>query len=716
MSHGDPKINRNLSTRLALAALLPCSPSALAQASATAAPPTLETVQVTATRTTKPASTVPAAISVVDGDKLAGDTIGVNLSEKLVGVTGLLARERQNYAQDLQISIRGFGARSTFGIRGLRLYLDGMPATMPDGQGQVSNFNLASAGRIEVLRGPFSVLYGNASGGVIQMFTADGADDPGLRLDFAYGSDNTQRETAGIRGANGRLDYNLSLTHFDTDGYREHSSAERNSFNGKLKVDFAGKGMLTLIGNALDSPQALDPLGLTAAQFADDPRQAVAAATQFNTRKSVRHQQLGIVFEHDLGSSQSLRLLGYGGSRAISQFLAIPVGTQANPLHGGGVVDLDSEFSGVDARWTLHANLAARPLELVVGVNSDRQDQHRLGFNNFLGSALGVRGLLRRDQDDRVRNFDQYAQAYWSPTNSVTALIGLRHSTVRFDSKDNYITPSNPDDSGQREFSAISPVVGISLKPNAAWNLYASHGRGFETPTFDELGYRPDGSAGLNFDLQAMKTRSTEIGAKGRLARNTDIELALFRADTDNELAVATNAGGRSTFQNVGRARRQGIEFNLQTRFGEHWRASVAYTLIDATFLDAFLTCSSVPCPTPNSLVPAGSDIPGVPRASLHVAANWQRGDGWYAGIAGQYLDSVSVNNVGNARTHPYAVFDANAGYLFKGRRFSVKAYARIGNILDRRYAGSVIVNETSGRFYEPAPGRSFLLGMDWRW
>lgn len=707
------KIRRLFRSPLALGLWVVCAQAA---AQSPAPVPTLEAVQVTATRVAKPARAVPAAIAVLEGRRLATDTLEVNLPEKIRGVAGVLARERQNYAQDVQVSIRGFGARSTFGIRGVRLYLDGMPATMPDGQGQVSNFNLASAGRIEILRGPFSALYGNASGGVIQMFTADGAADPGVRLALAYGSDGAERQSLDFRGASGALDYNVDFSHFSTDGFRDQSRAQRDSFNAKVRLTTAGGATLTLLGNALFSPNSLDPLGLTASQLADDPRQATPAAAQFDTRKALQHRQFGLIFERALTGAQSLRLLGYGGRRAVTQFLAVPVAAQGNPLNGGGVVDLDSRFSGFDGRWSYQGSLAARPFEFVIGVNYDEQQQHRLGFENFAGDTLGVRGRLRRDELDRVGDFDQYAQANWSVSDKISILLGLRHSSVRFDSRDHYVTAANPDDGGRRQFSATSPVAGISFRPTAFVNLYASYGHGFETPTFDELGYRADGSAGLNFGLRAARTRSTELGAKAQLSRSAEVELAVFRADTDDELAVATNSGGRSTFQNTGRARRHGIELTLHARLGKNWQSHLAYTSLDANFRDAFLTCSASPCPTPTVLVPAGAQIPGVARSIIHLAASWEGGNGWHAGVTGQYVASMVVNNAGDIRAHPYTVFDADAGYEFRRRNSDARAFVRIGNIFSRRYAGSVIVNESNGRYFEPAPGRTFLVGMDWRW
>ena len=676
----------------------------------------LDAVQVTATRTPMPVATVPSSITVIEGERLSRPGLGVNLSEKLVGVPGVLARERQNYAQDLQISVRGFGARSTFGIRGVRLYLDGIPATMPDGQGQVSNFNLASAGRIEILRGPFSALYGNASGGVIQVFTADGTDQPGPRLSLTSGSDGTRRESLGLRGAQALIEYTLDATRFVTDGFRDHSAASRESFNAKLKLSIARNGTLSLLANALRSPEALDPLGLSAVQLADDPRQAIAAARLFNTRKSLDHGQLGAVLEQALTDRQTVRLLAYAGSRQVLQFLAVPVVAQGNALNGGGVVDLDSHFHGFDGRWTSHGRLGAGPLQLVLGVDTDRLEQHRLGFNNFSGTKLGIRGALRRDQDDSVENLGWYAQASWAATPRTLLMLGLRHSRVRFESSDHYITAGNPDDSGRREFSATTPVAGASITVAPGVNIYASYGFGFETPTFDELGYQPDGNAGLNFALEPARSHNIELGLKARLAGQTLLQLALFRADTVDELAVATNAGGRSTYQNVGHARRQGFELSVETRLGRRLRSQLAYTLLDARFRDDFLACNSSPCATPTVLVPAGSLVPGLPRSLLALSLDWDPSNAWHVQAQGQRVDSMAVNNAGDARTHPYAVVDAGADYRFAIAHASARGFLRVSNIFNRHYAGSVIVNESNGRYFEPAPGRTLMAGLDLRW
>jgi iron complex outermembrane receptor protein len=678
-------------------------------------PRTLDRVQVTATRSPQPVDATPAAISVVDGARLDTATPGVALSEKLATVPGLLARHRHNYAQDEQISIRGFGTRSAFGIRGVRLYLDGIPATMPDGQGQLSHFNLATAERIEVLRGPFSALYGNASGGVLQMFTADG-QAPGEVAVGALAGGGQQRLSLGINDAWDGFDYRVGFTHFETDGHREHSRARRELFNGKANVAVGDAGRLTFVANALHAPDLQDPQGLTREQFDADPRRASAGALAFDTRKSVRQQQLGAVYEHDLGADARVRMLAYGGEREVSQVLSIPVGTQRSPLSGGGVIDLRAPYRGADLRWTAQTRPADGLLEWTVGASHDRQRQDRAGYENFVGDRLGVRGALRLRQEDVVDSFDQYAQLLWRPDEAWQLLAGVRRSEVTFRSDDRYITAANPDDSGRVRHRAISPVLGASVRLRPELHAFAAYGHGFETPTFNELGYRSDGGSGLNFGLEPARTRSAEVGLK--LDRDDDLhaELVVFRADTRDEITAATSAGGRTTFQNAGRARRSGAEFAASLPVLANGRAWFALTWLDARFVDSFLACAGPPCRRPDRLVPAGRRIPGVPRTSAAFAMLWGGEAGWQARLEGQYVGAVPVSQVSDERAPAYAVFGASAGYGFRRANGDGRVFVSVQNLADRRYSGSVIVNESNGRHYEPAPGRQWLAGFEWRW
>lgn len=671
----------------------------------------LPAVPVQAMRLDIPPFDLPASLSRVPVATGASGKPGVNLSEALVGVPGLLARDRQNYAQDEQLSIRGFGARASFGVRGVRLYVDGIPATMPDGQGQLSNIALDAADRVEVLRGPFSALYGNSSGGVVQVWSADGGPVPVRVLEAYAGADASLRLGAQARGTSGPFDYNVALGHFRTDGYRAHSRAQRTSGNARLGLDLGAGRTLTLVLNTLAQPQAEDPLGLSRAQWRADPRQAVDAAFAFDTRKRVQQQQMGAIW-NDEGERDGLRVMGYAGQRTVNQVLSIPPAAQQSPLSAGGVVDLDGAYGGADARWTHRAQVLDRPLEWVLGASWDAQDQRRRGYENFVDDTLGVVGALRRDERDRVQAFDQYAQLYWHVAQHWSLLLGARHSEVDFRARDRYVTDDNPDDSGRVRYRATTPVAGIDYQPDMRLRLYASYGGGFETPTFNELGYRSDGGAGMALDLAPVRSRNGELGLKWRPHDDVGLELALFRADSRNELAVASNHDGRSTYRNVGRSRRQGAELAVDGDLGAGWRLRLGMTWLEARFRSGFLACAGTPCLAPDLPVPAGTRIPGVPRR--YGSLRLERGGelGWRGGLELEGVGAVPVDDRNSAEAPGYLRTGVDLGYglALGGTRLHVSA--RIDNLFDRRIVGSVIVNDGNGRYYEPAPGRSVLFGM----
>ena len=682
--------------------------AALAQADVTQLAP----VVVTATRTATRADEVPASIDRVDGTAVRAGRAQVNLSESLGPVPGLFARDRQNYAQDVQISVRGFGARSTFGIRGVRLYVDGIPGTLPDGQGQISHVDLGTAGHIEVLRGPFSALYGNSSGGVIQVFTEDPAGPPRVSTGAAAGSDRLVRLSAQASGADGGFGYVLGVSHFSTDGYRDHSAAERNIGNAKLTVQPDTDSRITLVVNSVALPNAQDPLGLTRAQFDADPRSVDPVAEAFDTRKRMNQTQGGVTYERRIALDHTVRLMAYTGHRGTEQFQAIPTAAQANPLHPGGVIDLSRDYRGADARWTWQTRLSGAPLEWVLGFAWDDLDEHRQGFENFVGSTRGVRGALRRDEHNDVSNNDQYLQAAWQFAPRWALNAGVRHSRVRFRSTDAYVTDTNPDDTGSVDYSATLPVIGIMYMPAESLHAYITAGRGFETPTLNELAYRPDGQTGMNFGLQAARSRSAEAGVKAGLADWGSLTAALFQTRTSNEIVTQTNSGGRATFQNAGATRRTGVELGWSNGWRRHLQAQVAATWLRARYQDGFATCVGTPCATPNIAIPAGNRIPGLAQGTLFTSLGWLPPLGWRGGIEARYVSRVFVNDANTDAAAAHALVAAHVGHVVQAGPWELSGFVRVDNLFDRRHAGSVIVNEGNGRYFEPGPGRTWLGGV----
>lgn len=684
-------------------------------ASASGGSDELQTVVVTATRLPRAVLDVAASVDVVAPRR---DALGINLSESLGAVPGLSIRDRQNYAQDAQLSIRGFGARSAFGIRGVRLLVDDIPATQPDGQGQISHVNLATSDRIEVLRGPYSALYGNSSGGVLQLHTADGAGAPSISADAVTAPDATRRLSARSAGAfvASGLDYNIGYTRFDTDGQRGHSAARRDSLQGKMGVALNDRARLRVLFNWLRAPQAQDALGLTAAQFAADPWQSAPAAVQFNTRKSTSQRQIGTVLDVDAGTWGAWRGMLYAGTRGVQQFLAIPASVQADPRHSGGVVDLATDYGGGEARWSRSWTTHRGPVSLVAGSTYDLLGQHRRGFENFIGATLGVAGALRRDERDDVAAWDQYLQLEWPLASTLTATVGARHSSIHFESRDRYVRAGNPDDSGAADYAATTPVASLLWHASERASVYLATGQGFETPTFTELAYRTDGRAGLNFDLAAARTVSTEAGIKWQGEDRAHAELAVFDARSRRELVVATNSGGRSAYINAGRTERRGAELSAGASLGTAWRWQLAYTTLTATVRDGYVTCTAAPCLVPNVAVPAGRRIPGVAGNQLAAGVQFIPASGWQASAGARWLGSVAANDVNDAVAAAYVVADLSVSKTHDWPSVRVSGFARVDNLFDRRYVGSVIVNDANGRFFEAGAGRTAMLGATWSW
>jgi iron complex outermembrane recepter protein len=678
----------------------------------------LDSVVVTATRIAENSFDLPVSVDRVDAQTIRRGQLQVNLSETLMTVPGVSAQSRQNYAQDLQLSVRGFGARSSFGVRGVRLYSDGIPGTMPDGQGQFSQFDLSSADHIEVLRGPFSALYGNSSGGVIAIFTEDAK--PGYLLSGAaeYGTFNTQRYALKTTGDNGLVNYVIDASHFQTDGYRVHSNAERNLFNAKASAALSDSSKLTIVGNAVQTPFVQDPLGLTRAQLAADPRQAGVNAIAYNTRKSLAQQQLGVIYDNKLSAADDVVASMYTGHRATTQFQAIPQATQqAAALYPGGVIDLDRAYWGADLHLSDQRSVGGTPLLLVAGMNYDDLAEARRGFLNFSGAQLGVQGALRRDEANHVYDFDQYIQAQWDPGESWRIVAGVRNSLVQVTSH-GHLAILDAADSGVR-YSAVNPVAGITYRVNPAINAYASYGKGFETPTLNDLAYRSvDGSLpGLNLGLKPARSDNYEAGIK---AGNNFMHanLAAFYIKTVDELAVLQNLSGRTVDQNIGETTRRGLELAVDANWRGGFSARLAYTYIKAVVAHPYFTCVAAPCnplinqtgqPPPNYLpVNEGNFLPAVARNSLYAGASWR-----YAPLG----FSTTLETLGRAKIYAddrntdaaagYWLVNLRAGFEQETRHWRFSEFARLDNLANRAYVGSVIVNETNSRFFEPAPGRA---------
>nr|WP_139260748.1 TonB-dependent receptor [Duganella sacchari] len=678
--------------------------SILALVAAGAAAAETPVVVITGTRTEHVSFDVPASIDVIDADRIREGQARVNASEALASVPGLVAQNRQNYAQDLQISSRGFGARSAFGVRGVHLIADGIPASMPDGQGQAATFNLDMAERIEILRGPFSAIYGNHAGGVIQLFTQDGKGAPTVELNVLSGSDGTHKTDLNAQGASGGIGYVLDVSRFDTDGYRAHSAATRDQAYAKLTLRPLGQAKLTIVANGLRQDDTQDALGASWASYLRDPRAGEiditdtqtpkrTLADRYNTRKSIHHQQIGASWEQRFGEDR-LRVTAYGGNRDVIQYQAFSRAFQAPVSHSGGVVDFERDFSGTDISWSTVHHLAQGKLTTTIGAEYGRSSDERKGYENFIGTQFGVKGALRRDENDTVSNLDPYLQTEWD-SGAWQLSAGLRHSRVKIAVRDHFL--SNRDDSGSLSYSHTTPVLGVLYRVTPRLNVYASAAHGFETPTLNELFYSGAGG-GFNFRLQPAYSTHVETGVKARFDE-TRINAALFQIRTTDELVVDSSSGGRTSYRNGGKTLRQGVEMSLDSTWRHGLSTRLALTTLRAVYDN-------------------GSRLPGVPNANLYGELAWQEVQRHYgAALEAVAVGKIYVEDSNTDQAAPgYGVLNARitANQQWKGWRF--KQFARLNNLLDKNYIGSVIVGDTNKRYYEAAPQRNWMLGASARY
>ncbi len=670
----------------------------------------LDTIFIQATRTDRERLTTPASVYYLNQEQ--DNSLNVNLSETLKGVPGLQLNNRENYAQDLQISMRGFGARSSFGVRGVRLYVDGIPATMPDGQGQTSNIDLNSLDHIEVLGGAFSSLYGNSSGGTILTTTREGQGADSIELGHSAGSQNKGQTKLVLQGGSENADepaYIISSSYFDTDGFRDHSSAHKVLNNAKLTWDLEDGSKINWVNNYVKIA-ANDPGGLERKDWEANPKQIDSRIQGFNTRKEIEQFQTGLTWNKSINDQHELYGVAYWGQRDVIQYQSISKFFQSLEKHPGGVIDFDRQFYGADLRWTGRDVLPNT--KLIAGLAVDAMTEDRKGYLNYVGNTFGVKGELRRDEDNTLWNLDPYLQASYHFAPDWTLDAGLRYSNVHFKSEDHYITDVNGDNSGKTTYEKLLPSMALSWQILPELMTYVSYAQGFETPTFTEMSYPADGSS-RTLDLKAAESRTYEMGLKSANILG-DFTVAVFHTTTQDDIVSAGNDNGRSTFRNADKTLREGVELSWNKNIWRDLKAQASYSYIDATF-DADIPeilSTSTPVTVLVPRVAAGNYIPGIAKNQAFLSLGWKPESGLHAGLDVRYSDKIYVNDLNSDAAPSYTVAGANVGYHWKMQDWAVNAFARVDNLFDKDYSGSVIVNESNSRFFEPAEGRNWSAGL----
>ncbi len=635
--------------------------------------------------------TLPSAASVLGRRALTEGQPQINLSETLNQVPGLIVNNRQDYAQDMQMSIRGFGADSPFGVQDLRLVLDGIPLTMPDGQAQSQVIDMPMLGGVKVIKGPFVALYGNAAGGVLEAWTRPAPHRPEATLSTWLGAWGTRQTVLSGGARSGAWSGVAGLTDMRTAGWRQHSQATRRQFNAVLRRDDGGSDRYSVVVNALNQ-NAQDPAGLTRAELQRDPSGVDPAIVAYDARKTARNRQVGVSWHHRFDASNAMQFAVYDGTRRVVQFLPF---SGDFGVSAGGVVDLRDAFGGARAQYTHAGELAARAYRLDAGIDYGRENEWRKGWINDFGTQTG----LRNDQYNTVDNFAQFVQAHWQLGSRVELSGGVRHDQVRFGSTTASDSPFGAGSGGGASYASTDPVLGVSWRVGPNDSVYADYGHGFVTPTAYQLAYRPDGKPGLNFALQPMHLRSAEVGWRGS-AGVLRVDAALYHVDTDNQIVVYKSIGGRTTYINAGSTRRWGVDLGVHANLPADLHARLAYSLVDVRFVGGPYD---------------GNTMPGVPRQQLDSILSWRpRGvPGFHAALDWQLRSQVYVDAQNSAAAQGWGVLNASLGTRQHTGRWTLHEYMRVDNVLDRNYVGAVVIADSQGRYYEAAPGRNFGVGVE---
>ncbi|MCX7186339.1 MAG: TonB-dependent receptor [Methylophilales bacterium] len=664
-------------------------------------------VVVTATRFETNSFDLPVAIDVVEKKDIQEGQLQMTLSESLIRVPGITAQSRTNQSQDPQISSRGFGSRSSFGVRGVRVYVDGIPLTMPDGQGQPGIVDLSAVKSIEVMRGPFSAIYGNSSGGVIQLLTADAPKTTEAGATIMFGSDNTKRQVMNTTGTAENIEYLLNVSNFETDGYRDNSSGKKEQATAKIKVNISQDTKLTALVNWFDQ-KGQDPLGLprlavtgsaaaTPSAFIN-PKGVPNAAINSNSRVERSHTQIGFNLEHLFDENNSIHIVPYIGTRKNLQILPSPTSASGAFSRSSAI---DRDFYGIDAHWNNAGEFFSKSYTLTLGATYGKSTDARSDINIQAGTP-------NRIEDNIVSNFDQYIQGKWSILDNVDIHAGARRTKVKLEVKDKLIAGANPDNSGSVEYQKTTPVIGGIWKVNPNFNLYANYGKGFETPTFIEAAYDSTAdNAAPNLRLKPSESNNYELGAKAFISENTQANLTIYKITTKDELVVNDNASGKIVYTNANKTKRSGIEFSLNSQLSNNISLYAAYTLLDAKFDSTFT-------PSFGSPIPSGNRIPGTYKTQLYGEVAWKDdATGFNVALEGRHNSKVYVNDANNDTAPSYTIFNIRTGFKQNVKNWQFSEYVRIENMFDKDYIGSVRINDnTNYRYFEPATGRVYLVGL----
>ena len=648
----------------------------------------------------RPMLDLPFSVTVQTPDSQRPGQRHLSLDETLLLIPGLTVSNRNNPSQDPRISIRGFGARSAFGVRGIRILRDGIPLTLPDGQTPVDYLDLESVGRVEVMRGSASSLYGNAGGGVVDLRTSAPPPFPITATARMWrGGFGSRRLVAKADGETDGFGYQGNVARTESEGYRDYARQRMNNGFARLSYD-NGSNSYGVEWLGVNTPLAQNPGALTRAQFETDPGMADPLPIRKKARKAVTQSQVGVTARH-YGFAE-LEGSGYLGTRHLD-----------NPLTFG-IVDVGRRLAGGNARITLPLSLLGADNRITLGTELQQQNDLRLNFTNCndlppptvpTASCPDIsqeRGSITLNQREIVSSIGSYLRDEIQLGDIFAMTAGARADAVRFRVEDKLINATNPDDSGERLLHAISPMAGILAHLSDSHSAYFNVSTAFETPTATELGNQPNGSAGINRDLKPQRSLTYEVGLKGVSDIGLQYSSALFATGVRDELIPfdIPLSNGRRYYRNAGRTSRRGIELGLSydvhaLEFGG------SYTYADYRFVDFTVGTADY----------AGNRIPGIPAQVFQGSATFRTRITSLVTEA-SFASKMFVNDANSESAPGYGIVNVRLVSTAVWRGSGAELTLGAQNVFDRKWISSVSVNASGGKFYEPGSQRSLFVGL----
>tara|TARA_R110002096_G_scaffold2741_9_gene14110 strand:- start:592 stop:2670 length:2079 start_codon:yes stop_codon:yes gene_type:complete len=657
-----------------------------------------EVVEVRASRMGQTLANVAGAVSIVDEQDIQLGRQQFALDESLNRVPGMFSQNRYNFAQDLRISLRGFGARANFGIRGIRMFVDGIPSTVTDGQSVIDDVELGAIERVEVIRGPSSSLYGSSSGGVISLYTESGTPDPYAEARLTVGEFDQQKYHIKTGGEVDRLNYFLSASHLSYEGFRDHSELRQTTFNSKFTYDINENSDLQVVFNAMDSPTREDSGALSLADVAVDREQAQARNLSSNAGEDIDQQKLGFTYNYNLDNRHEITLRNYYIWRDFETFL--PIGSHIPFVADDGVTGFDRFFFGGGAQYTFTGELFGRPNQVSIGVDVDSQTDDRQRYIN----NAGVKGALTFDQEEQAEAIGVYIRNIFALTDTLQLTVGGRYDSVELEVDDAFL--ANGNQSSKIDFDEFNPTVGLNWNAWGNMNLFANYATSFETPTFTELA-NPARDLNVNLggfaNVTAQTSDSFEFGMRGALTPRINVDVAYFTMQVDDEVTNVTNVGNRSFFENAD-TDRQGVEAAAIINVFDGLRLTTAYTWSDFEF-DKFITSPAT----------VGNELPGIPEHQFYAELAYTHATGFYATWDVIHVGKFYADNANTLAAGDHTVSNLRVGHEITVGQTRFGPYIGVNNLFDEEYFANVRLNAFGGRAFEPAPDINVYGGISAR-